>query len=207
MKGRAAVSFVRLLHEFLADRGFDSEQVLGEPTPPEDPVAAEYITIRHWVNLLERANAVLNMPAMGLTLGASICASHLGVLGYLTRSCSTLGQALNRMNDYEHLVYETSPGRLRFDLKGLVVEWGTENGRPGQLADECAMAIIVAYGRELAGSAEVRPIELRFVNPEPPSLQPYLDFFQCPVSFNAPKTVMRIGMARWRAASRTTNPR
>ena len=192
MQGRVAVAFVRMLHEFLAERAFDSEQVLEEPKPVEDPVGDEFVTMRRWVSLLERADRVLQMPAFGLALGASICTSHLGVVGYLTRNCATVGQALNRMHQYQRLLYESDPCRMRFDLKGVVLEWGTENGRPGQLADECALAIVVAYGREFSAAPDLSPREIRFVNPAPANLQPYAAFFRCPVLFDSPKTVMRL---------------
>lgn len=195
MQGRASVTFVELLHEFLRQRGLDSEQVLGEARQEVDLAATEFITVRHWATLLGRADRALRQPAMGLALGASIGTSHLGVVGYLARSCATLGQALHRSSDYLRLLYETDPCRMRFELTGLVLEWGVARGRPGQLADECALAMLTAYGRELTGVPDGAPSEIRFVNPPPPSLQPYLDFFRCPVSFDAPTTVMKLSYA------------
>lgn len=195
MQGRVSVTFVVLLHEFLAQRGLDSEQVLGEARQPVDPAATEFIPMRHWATLLGRADRALGLPAVGLALGASICASYLGVVGYLTRNCATVGQALNRMHEYQRLLYESDPCRMRFDLTGVVLEWGTERGRPGQLADECALAMVVAYGREFSGVPDLSPKEIRFVNAPPPALQPYLDFFRCPVTFNSPKTVLRLSFA------------
>jgi AraC-like DNA-binding protein len=166
--------------------------VLGEPRPAEDPTVSQYIAVRRWASLLERADLAVNMPAFGLALGASVGAAQLGLLGYLTRHCATVGQALARTHKYQRLVYETNPGRMRFDFNGVAMEWGTELGRPGQLADECALAMGLTYGREVSGLAKLTPTEVCFVNPPPPSLQPYLDFFGCPVSFDASRTIFRL---------------
>lgn len=192
MQGRVAVSLVHLLHDFLDQRGFDSVEVLGEPRPAEDPTVSQYITVRRWAGLLELADLAVGIPAMGLALGASVTASQLGLLGYLVRHCATVGQALARVHKYERLIYETNPGRMRFDVNGVAMEWGTELGRPGQLADEFALAMGLAFGREVSGLPQFNPTEVCFVNPAPPSLQPYLDFFGCPVQFAAPRTVFRL---------------
>lgn len=192
MQGRVAVSLVHLLHDFLTQRGFDSVQVLREARPAEDPTLSQYITVRRWAGLLDRADQAVGIPAFGLALGASVTAAQLGLLGYLTRHCPTVGQALARIHKYERLIYETNPGRMRFNLDGVALEWGTDLGRPGQLADECGLAMGLTYGREISGLPDLCPTEVCFVNPAPPSLQPYLDFFGCPVQFGAPRTVFRL---------------
>lgn len=191
MQGRVTIAFVRLLHEFLEQRGFNAESVLAQPKPDEDAVGDGYIATREWGTLLERAERAVDVPAFGLVLGASISAAHLGVLGYVLRHCSTLWQALNRLHHYERLLSDTNPCQVRMELRGIALEWGTELGRAGQTSDECSFAMLLTYVREQAGLPDLAPTELRFVNPEPPSLQPYLDFFKCPVLFNAPKTVVR----------------
>lgn len=196
MHGSVSTTYVRLLHEFLARRGLDAAAVLGEAAPAEDASGLARYPVARWAALLARADRALAQPALGLAVGALIAPAHLGLLGYLTLCCANLGEALARLRDYERLVYDVNAVRLTADATAVTLEWGEEMGRPGQLVDECALAALVAYARDITARPALAPLEVRFINPEPPSREPYERYFGCPVGFGAATTVVRLPIAQ-----------
>ncbi len=190
VQGMVPSTYVRLLYEYLERQNLDARKLLREPPPqPADRGTGRYPVAR-WRTLLERAAAALDDPLLGLKLGRSITPAHLGVIGYVLLACGSLGAALQRLEQYQRLVYDVNPMRYRAEGSSVVLEWGVEQGRPGSLADETAIAALVQMARELSGRF-FAPDEVCFVNPAPASLKPYRDWFGCPVRFGQPHTLLR----------------
>lgn len=195
MQGYVSPTYVRLLFEYLAARGLDAQAVLGEAAPAEEPSGTARFPIARWATLLARADAAIGEPALGLQVGARIAPAHFGLLGYLSLCCANLGEALQRLQDYERLTYDVNACRIHLDSDGVRLEWGDENGRPGQLVDECAIGALMAYARNITDRPRASPLEVRFINPRPPHTGPYEAFFGCPVFFDATCTVVRLPLA------------
>lgn len=190
VRGMVPSTYVRLLYEYLERRGLDARRLLREPPPqPADRGTGRYPVAR-WRSLLERAAAALEDPLLGLKLGRSITPAHLGVIGYVLLACGNLGAALQRLEQYQRLVYDVNPMRYHAEGSSVVLEWGVEQGRPGPLADETAIAALVQMARDLSGK-RFAPEQVSFVNPAPASLKPYRDWFGCPVRFGAASTTLR----------------
>lgn len=183
-----AVPYVRLLFEFLAREGLDPEAVLGCARASLDE--REQLPLWLWRDWLERAQAAVSRPALGLEVGRLITPAHLGVLGYTVLHCAHLAQALARMERYHRLIYDVNPAHWRTEGEDALVEWGIERGRPGQLVDETGVAAVVRFTRDITREEpELR--EVWFVNPAPADTRPYEDFFGCPVRFEQPCTRLR----------------
>jgi AraC-like DNA-binding protein len=190
LRGMVPSTYVRLLYEYLERQGQDARKLLREPPPhPADRGSGRYPVAR-WRALLERAAGALDDPQLGLRLGRSITPAHLGVIGYVLLACGNLGAALQRLEQYQRLVYDVNPMRTLAEGGSVVLEWGVEQGRPGPLADETAIAALVQMARDLSGR-RFAPQEVSFVNPAPASLKPYRDWFGCPVRFGQPHTTLR----------------
>lgn len=192
MLGRIPIAYVRMLHDFLAARGMDAARLLGQPCPPNDPHGLQAITVRRWAELLALAGQATGIEHLGLRLGASVDARYLGVVGYLTRHCATLGQALKRYNEFESLLADINPGRMRFDLRGVSITWDMDRVRTTLQVDACNFAMLAAYARQISGQPELQALELRLMHPAPADVTPYTDFFGCPVHFGHPVTVLRL---------------
>lgn len=206
MQGQVSATYVRLLHEYLAARGRDAVAVLGEPPPDDDGSGLTRVPVGHWAALLERADAALGEPALGLRVGARIQPAHFGLLGYLTLCSASLADALSRLAEYERLVYDVNRVQVSMAADGVTLEWGYERGRPGQRVDECAIAALVAYARNITAQPDAAPISVRFINPKPADLAPYRAFFGCEVGFDAPTTVVRLPLALIAARLRQPDP-
>jgi AraC-like DNA-binding protein len=187
LRGVVPTTYVRLLYEYLAARGVDAVSLLGAPAPVPGAAGPGRFPVVEWQRMIETAAAHLDDPLLGLHLGQTIAPRHFGVLGYVLLACDTLGAALARFQQYERLLYDVSPMRVQAQADRLVFEWGVERGRPGALVDECALAALVQFARDISG-VRLAPLRVVFVNPPPPSGAPYETYFGCPVGYGAEST-------------------
>jgi len=135
-QGMVPSTYVRLLYEYLERRGLDAKKLLQSPPPEAVDRGLGRYPVEHWRRLLEQAAVQLDDPLLGLHLGRSITPAHFGVIGYVLLACGNLGAALQRLQQYQRLVYDVNPMRYRFDKNTVVLEWGVEQGRPGALRQE-----------------------------------------------------------------------
>lgn len=205
MRGEIASTYVGLLYEYLERRGLDPLEILGAARPDPGEHGLGRTPIAHWAALLARADRAVGVPGLGLEVGALIGPQHLGVLGYVTLSCANLADALQRLRDYERLVYDVNPATFVVGDGTVQLEWGDALGRPGQLVDECAIAALVSYARNITGSG-AGPSEVRFINARPQAVAPYERFFGCPVHFDCPATVVVFPLAMLGAKLRQPDP-
>jgi AraC-like DNA-binding protein len=185
---RVSTTYVTLLYEFLAREGLDASSLLG-PLPDERELP--YTRVDVWRGMLERAQETVGGTAFGLRVGQGITPRHFGIVGYLGLASANLGEALTRTERYASLVYDVNPMHLEMEAGQLVLRWGVENGKPGQLVDETGIAAMVQLARDITG--KTWPVErVCFVNPAPADITPYADFFAGEVWFDQPRTELRI---------------
>ena len=188
LAGSVPGTYARLLFDYLATRGLDSQAILGEAPPPagrEPSYPAE-----HWRQLLARAADYLHDPALGLHLGATITPAHLGPLGYVLAASSNASAALQRYLRYQRLVHDVSP--VRYELSGdeLILEWNDDSRAIGPHANQCGLAALVQFARHIA-APDTTPLAVYFVEPAPADPAPYAEYFGCPVYFDQPATRIR----------------
>jgi AraC-like DNA-binding protein len=186
--GSVPGAYVGLLFEYLAQRGVDAAVVLGEAAR-SDPA----YPVRRWRAMLEAAAAHLDEPALGLLVGARITPAHLGPLGYVLLASSSVPAAMERYVRYQRLVHDVSPVHSYIDGAQVVLEWSAESRSVGLLANQCGMAAVVQFARNITG-AEIVPDSVDFVEPAPGNgalLAPYTRLFRCPVHFAADATRIR----------------
>lgn len=193
MQGHVSGTYVRLLYEWLNEKGLNAEAILQRPCPELDERVR--IPFDDWRAMLERVYALTHDPVFGLDVGSRITASHLGVLGYVTYSCNTVGEALLRLQRFEDLVHAVNDLHVRFDGDVVLLQWGAELGATGQLADQTAQSVLISYLRYIV-SKDFNPLWMSFINDKPASIRPYEQFFCCPVHFEADYTTMAFS-ARW----------
>lgn len=152
------------------------------------------VPLSEWLNWLDAIAIACPRPALGLAIGERAAPRHGGVLGYLGVSCDTLGEALWRFNRFNRLVYDGNAVAMQMTGNEVAISWGVEHGRPGQLADETAIAAFATLTRMLV-SQPIGPLSVQFVNPAPPDISPYTRFFGCPVTFNGALTTVRFPVA------------
>jgi AraC-like DNA-binding protein len=187
MQGHISGTYVRLLFEWLNEKGHHAEQVLQRPCPELDERIR--IPFEEWRVMLERTYQITQDPFFGLEVGSRITPRHLGVLGYVSYSCNTLGEALLRLQRFEDLVHAVNDMKVNFDGDLILLQWGAELGVTGEFADQTAQSVLVSYVRYLI-SPDFSPVWMSFINPTPSNVKPYEDFFRCPVKFESNMTTM-----------------
>jgi AraC-like DNA-binding protein len=205
LQGMVPATYVRLLFDYLHAHGVDARALLGQELPPDTASDLGRYPVAEWQVLLARSAAHLQDALLGLRLGQTITPAHLGVMGYVLLSCPHLGAALHRLQEYQRLLYDVNPMRSGVQGADLILEWGVEAGYPGALVDECAIATLVQFARNISNRQDVVS-EICFVNPAPANIQPYLDWFGCPVRFAQPTTTVRIPLAHLQWPLRQPDP-
>lgn len=186
LPGFVPAPYARALDEYLESRAPDLLDPIHEK--------AERIPVQQWRDRLTLAADAIKDPRLGLHLGQSIRPDHFGVMGYLFYSCGTLGGAFARLERYGRLVYDFNPMQAQVTGDALRLRWSTELGRPGPLVDETAVTTLITLARKLTGTS-VSPLRVSFVNPEPADLQPYEEFYGCPVAFESTTTDVELRVA------------
>ncbi|MDE2421045.1 MAG: AraC family transcriptional regulator [Gammaproteobacteria bacterium] len=151
--------------------------------------AQERISIQTWISLLDEVARLTPIPAVGLSLGQYIKASHTGIVGYLGLSCGSVGEALALFERFARLIYDVNSLSMTMENDTVTISWGSEHVAPGQLADETAISVFFTMVQVIAGRA-LYPTKVNFINVAPADLTPYEEFFHCPVTFGGIRTIV-----------------
>ncbi len=198
-------TFVQLLYDYLEARGIDAEQVLQHPWPVPQADGLGGFPIERWVALLARAAAHLDDPLLSLKLGQTITPRHLGVLGYVIQASENLAAVIRRLEQYQRLIYDVTPMVQRYSADFVELVWDKDHGMPGALVDETAITCLIQFYRSVTRST-LNPQLVQFLNPQPDDIQPYLDYFGCPVLFEQTETIVRFGVEALVIPLKTADP-
>lgn len=185
------VTYVRLLFEYLDERGLDAEAVLGRRGPEPDAGGPDGISIGAWTDMLVRAAHYLDDPLLGLHLGQTITTGHLGVLGHLLLACENFGAALDRLDRYQRLIYDVASFERRSGPGWIDLVWDFSEFRPHRLVDESGVASLIQMSRNLVRHP-FSPLAIGFTHPVSPHAEAFVRYCGCPVHFDQPEPWVRI---------------
>lgn len=186
-------TYVQLLYEYLDARGHSPETVLGAAWPQPDPQGRGGVEVQRWEQMLERAAAWLDDPLIGLHLGQTITARHLGVLGAVALACENLGAAFLRLQRYQRLIYDVNPMITRTGAGWIDVLWDISQGRAGRLNEHTGYTVLAQFARDLVRSP-IDPMLVRFAGAAPADARPFEAYFGCPVLFDQPEAGLRFSL-------------
>lgn len=196
---------VQLLYEYLETQNLVPETVLGMPWPVPSPTGLGSFPAERWGELLARASAVLDDPLLGLHVGQTVTPHHGGVLGYILLACENLDAALKRFERYQRLMFDVVPMTRREYETHVDLVWDDRPDGLGALVDETAITLMVQFCRTLVRTP-LSPLYVQFVNPAPTNVQPYLDYFTCPLTFGGAETIVRISAEALDLPLRSADP-
>lgn len=183
------ISTVHGLPDVLRELGQSPSQVIDdlgfEPTLFDN--SDNRITLAERGRLLECCAKASGCPHFGLLVGQKDGLDQLGIVGLLARHAPDVGTALRRLSRHFHLQAQgveiglaVDGGRALFSY--AIVEKGvTGNDQAG----DGAVAAQVNIMRELCGP-DFKALAAWFVRPPPNTLEPYRNFFQVRLRFDAP---------------------
>jgi AraC-like DNA-binding protein len=187
--GSVPGTYVRLLFDYLESQGLDASVILGERVPRQgqEPL----YPAQRWRSMLALAARHLRDPVLGLHIGATITPAHLGPLGYVLLASNSVVTTMERYISYQRLVHDVSPVRSYVDGSRVVLEWDKGSRAMGLLANQCGLAALVQFARNITVSeagANLGPVSVHFVEPAPDDVLPFETFFRCPVLFDQSAT-------------------
>ncbi len=135
-------------------------------------------------------------PAYGLQTSQFVQPGSYGVVGYITMTSNTLGQAMFRISTYERLVSDMGVTHIEFEPGAILARWQCHFQDPlvRRHVIEGVLASWVVYARWIMEDGENHsPIAIRFEHDAPENretLRHYQHIFRCPVYFNQPMSAV-----------------
>ncbi len=160
-----------------------------QPGAADDP---QIVPAEVYYDLLERCGE--DDVALPVRYGRSIRPEDFGAFGLALKTAPDVRAALGRLARYILVVSDTLEYALRDEGGGCVfVLGGRRSGdrRGVQLANECALAAIVAVLRQVADGPVV-PAAVSFRHPAPADVAAHVDYFGAPVRFGAPLDALHL---------------
>ena len=144
-------------------------------------------------NLLQ----ITDDPLLGLKLGGAYTIQNYGLFGYAFLSAPTLRQAMTIVSNYGPLTFTLF--RVGFSEKageGLVT-FSRQVDIPEDLLSYYVDRDLTASiaGIEPGQATHIKPTGIAMMHDGQGQQQAYEQFFDCPVSFNAPRTELRVEAA------------
>jgi AraC-like DNA-binding protein len=195
---------VRLLFDYLEERGIDAQALLRTPRPGRYGVGS--YSRDDWRSMLERAQQHLNDPELGLHLGQGVAIAHFGLLGYLMFNSSSLGDVLARGGKYFRLLH-FKPIRMvtSMEADSVTVDFQVHPEQQVGVSDEAILTAVVQLARSMTDQP-LRLQEMSFVHAGPQDQNAYDEYFGCPVKFGQPVIRMRFPLSYLRLKLRTPDP-
>ncbi|MDX1552111.1 MAG: AraC family transcriptional regulator [Marinobacter sp.] len=128
-------------------------------------------------------------PILGLETGDFVQPGSYSVVGYITMSCATLGEAVEQIAPFEKLVGDMGTTRLSVNEDDLKLTWTCNYTDPvirPHMVDNI-FASWINYARWLADDQEASPssVNLHRASPGTEFERAYEDRWHCPVRFSA----------------------
>lgn len=145
-----------------------------------------------WEEMAKR----INDPCFGLTAAQCWHPSHFGLLGYAMLASTSLRTTLERLIRFHEVISHASYGEIQEDReKGSLVFMLTyidEEPYP-QAREDAALAWIMSSLR-LNFQQPLSPISVSFTHGRPECEAKYYEFFQSPVTFDAPLAGLELSL-------------
>lgn len=177
-----------LARDYLRDKGYNNHPLCKQLQPFQP---SSRMTFRQWWQLLDDLQGLFPLENIGLELGHRVKPAHVGVLGYLTLACDTVGQAMQRFERYQRLLHDGDRASVSLQGNNICLAWGTEFGPSTRLSDEVLVCGLISFVRMMTGEAELKPARIHFVFPPPNKQHAHLQLAHT-VSFEQPRTEIHL---------------
>lgn len=157
------------------------------PFSRPEPGELNRVSIEKWKEMLEWVALRVNDSGFPFQIANTVKPANMGLLGYIASCSANLGEAFLRLKQFDTLIYAVNKMFIEHRSGALALCWGKEKFRPGHWADSLAVAVLLAYSRQLT-DIEINPLEVRFINPTPVNKEEFESYFACPVVFGAEQT-------------------
>lgn len=183
-----ASTYVQLVREYLEQEGLQARdwlqgdllQVLTQ-TPAAN--RGERASYGLFVQLLAQLDQQLGRADFIVEVARLVSPRHLGVLGYLIVACSTLGEALERLDRYGRLFNDGHDMRIAVSQGQIQLVWSHVGSTEGEYRYAELGACVLAQFADNLIEPELHMTEVGFAHAEPASAAALREFFSCDVRF------------------------
>lgn len=141
-----------------------------------------------WWSALDVLRDHCEKPHIGLEIGRCIQPAHCGVIGYLSLSCETLGEALVKFERYQRLLYEGNQASAIASGDRMTFTWPFDYGYSTKESDETLISSLATFIRMLVDDESITPLQVGFVHEKPDDLAPYKTLLGCELEFSSENT-------------------
>jgi AraC-like DNA-binding protein len=187
--GFASVAAVAQYLRYAQCAGIAPAAVLGPAglTPAALEPSAGRITGAQFQSVIRALLELSGDPVLGLRSGDHVQPGSYSVLGYITMSCETLGEAVERIARYEKLVGDMGVTTREVTPEAVRLSWHCGYSDPAVRAHmvDNVFASWINYARWLADLPSAGPLRVELEHPSPGSEweAEYAARWQCPVLF------------------------
>lgn len=180
----------------VADERHDRGELLASVGLSSDPAGVDWagdsIDEEVYYGLLERI-AGPHDPGFPLRYAEALHPDDLGALGLAVKTAATLRAALERLARYVVVLSDTLRYQLVDEPDGaaFVLVGRPHHRRGAAIANECAVAAVTSVLR-VVGGISLEPTVVEFQHGAPSTDRHHVDFFGCPVRFDATINGIRI---------------
>lgn len=171
--GEASMAAVRQYLALADDRGVDVTRLLVRAGVSADAARDDSARIRadQFITIVRSLLEETGDPLLGLRSGDYVRPGSYRILGYITMSCSTLGDAIEHIVPYERLVGDMGVTSVEHHRDEVHLRWDCAWDDPFvryHIVDN-VFASWIAYARWLADRPEAKPLRVLLEHDEPAS--------------------------------------
>lgn len=179
---------LQLVAQYMQSRGLMLSDVF---TPDQITVIAhaqatgQAVPVLQFASILRQLANHIQEPDMTLQIASMISTGHLGVVGYLLHACANMAEALACLRRYRKLIITAIEDMQVLSTHDtLELKW-EHDPKIDPLVLELGIAILVQFSRQLVNleNQSLPPIQVNLIQ-VPPSIEPYEQFYGCPVHFH-----------------------
>ncbi|WP_404361746.1 AraC family transcriptional regulator [Marinobacter sp.] len=210
--GSASVAALRQYVRAASNQGIDTASLLSQAGLSPDLLLSDEGRVEG-----ERFQTFIHLlcehtgnPVLGLETGDFVQPGSYSVLGYITMSCATLGEAIARIAPFEKLVGDMGVTQLEDAGDNLRLIWHCAWTDPlvrPHLVDN-VFASWIRYARWLADDTGAAPTEvtLQRAAPSPEQTEAYTERWGCEVRFSAPENSLLLAKSLLAVPLRQPDP-
>ncbi len=210
--GIASVTAVQQYLRLAQDQGLDIAALcLNAGLPADLPALSQgHVSGKCFQALIRALAEHTGNPLLGLCSGDYVQPGSYSVLGYITMSCTTLGEAIARIAPYEKLVGDMGVTRLLRHGDEMHLLWDCAYTDPAvrpHMIDN-VFASWIQYARWLSGQDSPAPLQVDLEHSLPGAGldTAYRERWGCPVLFDQPDSRIRFHQSLLNAPLRQPDP-
>ena len=190
---RIATLYAQGLVDYLRDREITLDTLLPGSglTLGSGAEETQEVSLADWIKLLDAATRELKDPALPARAGASLKPRHLGALGLVLMSCTTLQEAYTQLARYIRLLGQIGQPELSIDGDQATLIWKWPYaGDPPQSVALFMLAARVRFMRWLSDTPDLK-VGARIHGTLPGPIEPFREIFGNTVTFEQPHSALR----------------